>query len=191
MGTFAGSRIGWVERTTIYYELHRARYHATFVFPATLRVPTSMSYDLMVFDPQSPPSGREGFMSWYQEQTQWAEDHDYNNPDVCTPALRAWFFEMIKEFPAMNGPHASEEVDNPKLTDYCIGRSVIYAAFAWPEAVAASKAVTSLAEKHQVGLFDVSATNGGVWLPAAKGDYVCVHGEGARRGKRKWWQLWK
>ena len=84
-----------------------------------------MSYDLMVFDPQAPPANREGFMAWYGQQTHWTEDHSYDSPDVCTPDLRAWFFEMMKEYPSMNGPHASEDVDNPKLTDYSIGRSAI------------------------------------------------------------------
>jgi len=134
----------------------------------------------MVFHPEAPPSDREGFMSWYRQQTQWKEGHTYDNPDVCTPDLRAWFFEMIKEYPPMNGPHASEDVDNPKLTDYSIGRSAIYACFAWSQAIAASKAMFSLAEKHRVGFFDVSAAEGGVWLPDAEGSFLCVHGEAAK-----------
>lgn len=133
----------------------------------------------MVFRPQDPPSNREGFMSWYREQTQWKEGHSYDNPDLCSPDLRAWFFEMIKEYPPMKGPHASADLDNPKLTDYSLGKSAIYACFAWAEAAAASNAIFSLAEKYRVGFFDVSAGNGGVWLPDAEGNFVCVHGEGA------------
>ena len=156
-----------------------------------------MSYDLMVFDPQVAPSDREGFMEWYGHQTEWQEDHKYDNPDVSTPALRAWFLDMIKLYPAMNGPFASDDVDNPKITDYSVGRSVIYAAFSWSEAEQARNTMFTLAEKHKVGFFDVSEDNGGVWLPKADGTYVCVHGAGvqmsggATDSKRKWWQFWK
>ena len=93
----------------------------------------------------------------------------------------------------MNGPYSSKDVDNSKVTDYSVGRSVVYAAFAWSEAEAAFKTMFQLAEKHRVGFFDVSANNGGVWLPDSGGHYSCVHGQGAVSGKddRKWWELWK
>jgi len=39
---------------------------------------------------------------------------------------------MIESYPAMNGPYAKEEdEDNDYVTDYCIGKDVIYAAFSW------------------------------------------------------------
>ena len=147
----------------------------------------------MVIDPKAPPSGRTGFMDWYRQQTQWKEGHRYDNPDVSAPELRAWFLEMITQYPAMNGPYASEDVDNSKVTDYSVGRSVIYAAFAWSEAEAAFEIMFRLAKKHSIGFFDVSAGNGGVWVPDSAGDYVCVHGHGAGSSKheRKWWQFWK
>ena len=117
-------------------------------------------------------------MGWYRRQTEWAEGHGYDNPEVCSPELRAWFLEMISYYPPMNGPYASEE-DSPKVTDYSVGRSVIYAAFAWSEAERAFKTMFSLAKKHRVGFFDVSARDGGVWVPSADGKYSCIHGEGA------------
>src|SRR5579862_3553917 len=137
-----------------------------------------MSYDLMVFDPEAAPPSRDAFMTWYREQTQWKEEHGYNDPAVSTPKLRSWFEEMIKEFPPMNGPSRSEDVDNPKNTDYSVGRSVIYAAFAWSEAGSAHQTMHQLAKKHKVGFFDVSANNGGVWVPTGRGGYECVHGQG-------------
>jgi hypothetical protein len=146
-----------------------------------------MSYDVMVFDPKAPPLDREGFMGWYRKQSQWGEGHTYNDPAISTAELRAWFFDMIREYPPMNGPHASDDVDNPKQTDYSIGNSVIYACFAWSEAVAASKTTFALAEKHRVGFFDVSTNNGGVWMPNESGGYSCVHGQGApKKRKFKW-----
>ena len=48
-----------------------------------------MSYDLMVFDPAAAPREREEFMQWYDAQTEWAEDHECDDPAVTTPALRA------------------------------------------------------------------------------------------------------
>ena len=149
----------------------------------------------MVFAPKAAPADRAGFMNWYRQQTEWKEGHSYDNPEVSTPELRAWFLEMITHYPAMNGPHRLDDVDNPKVTDYSVGKSVIYAAFAWSEAAGAFKTMFSLAEKHKVGFFDVSANDGGVWLPNSAGKYVCVHGKGAGiksdSSGKKWWEFWK
>ena len=99
---------------------------------------------------------------------------------------------MLRQYPAMNGPDSSVDVDNPKVTDYSIGRSAIYAAFSWSEAEGALDVMFRLAEKHRVGFFDVSAEDGGVWLPTPSGDYLCVHGNGAKGLQRKrWWQPWR
>jgi hypothetical protein len=125
----------------------------------------------MVFDPTVAPLGRKEFMSWYSQQTQWTESHGYNNPDVPAPHLREWFRDIIKTFPPMNGPLASGNVDDPRVTDYSIGRSVIYAAFAWSEATAAYEAVKALAMKHRVAFFDASSEAGDIWLPTPAGGY--------------------
>jgi hypothetical protein len=137
-----------------------------------------MSYDLMVFDPEAPPQDRAGFVEWYLQQIEWGEGHSYDDPKVSTSALSAWFFDMTQEYPAMNGPYASDDVDDPKVTDYCIGRAVIYTAFAWSEAESAYHAVFEAARKHRVGFYDVSADDGQVWMPTSSGEYVCVHGGG-------------
>jgi hypothetical protein len=149
-----------------------------------------MSYDLMVFDPKAAPPNRSGFMDWYRQQTKWGEGHRYDNPDISTPELRAWFLDIITRYPMMNGPYASEE-DSPKVTDYSVGRYVIYAAFAWSEAKQAHETMFSLAQKHRVGFFDVSTGNGGVWIPTADGQYSCIHGQGAQKHDQRWWEFWK
>lgn len=123
-----------------------------------------MSYDLMVFDPSAAPSKHSDFMDWYDQQTEWEEDHGYNNPDVTTPALRAWFLEMIKAFPPLNGPYASSD-DDSTVTDYSVGNSVIYAAFAWSAAEQAYEAMFALAQKHGVGFFNASSDQAELWLP--------------------------
>ena len=127
-----------------------------------------MSYDLLVFEPDDAPRDRQAFLEWYEKQTEWSEDHSYDDPGVTTPGLSAWYGEMQREFPDLNGPSASDlsEDDNPSLTDYSIGRSVIYAGFRWSEADHAYTAVRALAVKHGVGFFNVSATDGEIWFPS-------------------------
>jgi hypothetical protein len=115
-----------------------------------------VSYDVAVFDPKVWPGTREGFIHWYEQQVRWPESHGYNNPDVCTPALRAWFMDMIAVYPAMNGPYASDDVDSPRLTDYTLGESIIYAALPSSEAEGAHERAFRLALDHNVGFFAVS-----------------------------------
>ena len=137
-----------------------------------------MSYDLMVFDPAAAPADRESFMQWFEAQTEWSEDHDYDDASVTTHALRAWFLELLETFPAMNGPHAPEDddvEDESSLTDYSVGQKVIYGAFAWSKAEQAHEAVFELAKKHRLGFFDVSADDGAVWLPDGEGGYAVAH----------------
>jgi hypothetical protein len=141
-----------------------------------------MSYDLMVFDPLAPPFDREGFIDWYRKQTEWTAGHSYDDAAITTPALRAWFMEMISQYPPMNGPYAPDDTDNLRLTDYSIGKSIIYAAFAWSEADSAFRTMFNLAQKHRVGFFDVSSDEGGVWLPDAAAGLSLVHGGGMKPG---------
>ena len=142
-----------------------------------------MSYDLMVFEPSVAPRERAAFMEWYQKQTEWSEDHDYNDPAVASPSLKRWFDEMIKHYPPLNGPLASDDVDDPRVTDHCIGRNVIYSAFGWSCAEDAWITMRSLANKHKVGFFDVSSTDCEIVFP----------GEFEQPGKpaqKPWWKFW-
>jgi len=136
-----------------------------------------MSYDLMVFDPKISLYERDKFLTWYFDQTEWSEDHDYQNPDATTPELHSWYLEMALEFPSIDDPNYADDVDNSKLTEYNFGSSIIYMAFAWSEMEDAREAVFRLAKKHKIGFFDVSAKNGQVWFPDANGDYRCIHGD--------------
>lgn len=122
-----------------------------------------MSYDLMVFEKAKAPKAKKEFMDWYEQQTEWGEDHDYQTIGVSSPALRNWFIEIKDTFPPMNGEYApsDDEIEanenlESRLTDYCIGHDVIYAAFAWSQAEEAYELVRNLAQKHGVGFFDVS-----------------------------------
>lgn len=129
-----------------------------------------MSYDLMVFRPEIAPRTRPEFMRWYQDQTQWSEGHSYDDPAITSENLKNWFMEMIGSYPAMNGPYANEEDEaNDYITDYSIGKDVIYAAFSWSLAEQAYEKTKALAEEHAVGFFDVSAYEGDILFPDNNG----------------------
>ncbi len=121
----------------------------------------------MVFESNTAPASHVQFMDWYEQQTQWAEGHSYDDPAVLTAKLRAWFMEIIKSFPPLNGPLSQDDLpeDEASATDYSVGKSVIYCAFAWPKAELAYETVFELAQKLGVGFFNVSSGNEEVWLP--------------------------
>lgn len=128
-----------------------------------------MSYDLMIFRPKAAPEKRGAFMDWYTQQVEWGEDHSYEDPKVASKEMQHWFLEMIEAFPAMNGPYADENIETDYLTDYCIGKDVIYVGFRWSVAEEAYKQTKLLAEKHRVGFFDVSANDGNIFFPGENG----------------------
>ena len=129
-----------------------------------------MSYDLLVFDPASVPRSRAGFLQWYEDQQRADEDlPPSDDPKSLTPPLQSWLSEMIQTFPPLNGPLATDDVDDPKVTDYGLGRRYVYACFGWSRAEAAYQRMKELAEKHCVGFFNVSSDESDVWFPGADG----------------------
>ena len=84
----------------------------------------------MVFNKAAAPKTRAEFMQWYEVQTEWTEEHSYDDPTNTSAELRNWFMEVIQTFPAMNGPLASEDEDNIYVTDYSIGKDIIYVSIA-------------------------------------------------------------
>ena len=132
----------------------------------------AMSYDLMVFEKTKAPTTRNEFMAWFEKQTEWSEEHDYQTISVSSPALQSWFKEMKETFPPMNGEFAPdlellEEDENLEshVVDYSIGHDIIYAAFSWSVSDEAYELMRNLAQKHKVGFFDVSADDGDIILP--------------------------
>lgn len=120
-----------------------------------------MSYDTLAFDPAAVTDA--DFPAWWQAQSQWSEDHSYDNPEVTTPNLRAFYSELIRTFPPMNGPDAVTDEDllrdaelESRMTDYSIGTSLIYGAFAWSQARTGQATFTALAAKHGVAVAMVS-----------------------------------
>lgn len=134
-----------------------------------------MSYDIMVFDPEAAPKTKQAFDQWYQQQTQWAEDHNYDDPVVCpNQNLIDFFLELIKFYPAMNGPLSDDELMeqldeqglDAYMTDYSIGKHLIYGGFAWSLAQKAHELVTELAAKYNLGFYDPSNAPDDIYLPS-------------------------
>ncbi|HET9504571.1 MAG TPA: hypothetical protein VFO93_13605 [Hymenobacter sp.] len=121
-----------------------------------------MGFHLMVFSKEVAPSTKSEFTTWFEQETDWNSDLDYNDPDNAVPELRNWFMEIIKLFPPMNGSLASEDVDDDHVTDYSIGRNSVYMAFAWSVAEDAYETVLALAQKHGIGFYNPSSNEGEV-----------------------------
>ncbi|MBC3539246.1 hypothetical protein ACFSC6_07805 [Rufibacter sediminis] len=144
-----------------------------------------MSYDLMVFQMNAAPLRKKEFMEWYENQTEWTEDHSYDDPKNTSDELRNWYVEMQESFPDLNGPNASDPTENPNETDYGIGRNVVYAAFSWSQAGIAYQKTTELAAKHKVGFFDASGSSD-IWIPDGNGELKILK----ESEKKPWWKFW-
>jgi hypothetical protein len=155
-----------------------------------------MSYNLMVFRKDSAPKTRTDFMKWYEDQTEWKEGHDYNDPATTTTELREWYMEMIQTFPAMNGPFASkDDVDDPHVTDYSVGKDSIYAGFSFSVVEEAYATMLRLAEKYGVGVYDVGR-DGDIFFPESGGlkaidnPVNVVNTIVVEQKAKPWWKLW-
>ena len=130
-------------------------------------------------------------MDWYREQTQWGEGHSYDDPLVTSVELNNWFMEMIKTFPAMNGPFAQEiddDDESPMITGYTVGRDCIYLDFRWSVAEHAYENVFELARKHGIGFFDVSSDYGDIFFPE-NGDLIPIERNVTKTAKTSEYQI--
>lgn len=119
-----------------------------------------MSYDILAFDPKAVTDA--DFLTWWDEQAEWAEDHSYEDPAVATPELRAFYNDMRQVFPSL-GPDVPTDDDsdgNPDLAvgraEYTFGTSLVYACFRWGAASEARTTFIALAAKHGVAVALVS-----------------------------------
>jgi len=144
-----------------------------------------MSYDLMVFRKEAAPKNEKDFMEWYSKQAEWTEDHGYDDPSNTSDQLKNWFMEMKETFPALNGPFASTDPNVENLTDYTIGKDVIYAAFASTQAGLAYKKMIELAEKYKLGFFDT--WTGDILIPTESGKLESI--KKSEKEKKAWWKF--
>ena len=130
----------------------------------------------MIFDPSKTPSEKESFDNWFQTQTDWSDDVDYDSPNDLNINLSSCFRELIKKFPPMNGELAvpDEEMDD-YTTDYSLSKDFIYACFAWSVEDEAYSLAKELAVKYSLGVYDCDYKFG-IEVP---------------RESKKSWQFWK
>lgn len=121
----------------------------------------------MAFNPAAAPRSREEFLAWFHAQSEWGEAHSYDDPENTDPPLREWLLEFLKEFPALNGPHAAGDdmIDDPHVTDYSMAKDVVYCCFAWSLAAEAFQKLKRSTARHGVGFFNVSADPGEIVFP--------------------------
>ena len=119
-----------------------------------------MSYDLAVFDKKKAPVHLAEFLKWYEKQTEWEGDYDYNDISHASVNLQRFFEEVKQIFPPMNGefaPDDQELEDNPdleeRLCDYCIGEDMIYLSFAYSMSGRAYDIIKRAAVFSDVGFF--------------------------------------
>ena len=131
-----------------------------------------MSFDLLVFDLNVAPLGRDEFLDWFKIRSLWGEGHSYDDPKVSSRNLQNWFHEMIKSFPTLNGPYSekitdygSDYFENPRLADYSIGKDMIYIGFGWSVAEVAYIEAKKLANKHKVGFYNISDDDAEIIMP--------------------------
>lgn len=111
----------------------------------------------MIFDPAYAPRNREAFRQWFAKQVEWDEDHDYMNPQSTTAAVRSWYEAIRAEYPAMNGPDATDDDDEiDRSGDYNFGPHFVYVTYPWSLAEEIYDRVRALAVEKQVGFYDVS-----------------------------------
>ena len=108
-----------------------------------------MSANLMVFDKSKAPAEPMEFLKWFYEKTAWTSERDYYDIKGASPELVNFFMEIIREYPAMNGPFApsDEEMkkieDNPeqesRLTEYNIDDDLIYSGLSFDSCISSLK----------------------------------------------------
>lgn len=144
-----------------------------------------MSYDLAVFDKRKAPADTAGFISWYEKQTEWEDDLDYDAISHASLELQGVYHALRTIFPPMNGPYApsDEELSNSpdlegRLCDYCIGKDILYLSFSYSMADHAYPIVKRAAYFHGAGFFDASGESRPVFFDSPYP--MRLEGEGIR-----------
>lgn len=110
-----------------------------------------MSYDILVFDPDSVPRDVDAFLAWTEGIGYGGAGVDLDDPENGTVALRNWYSDFTQSFPPVNGPLADAD---DGTTTYRCGSSFTLAQCPDDETGRAVEAARNLAAKHGVGFFD-------------------------------------
>ena len=147
-----------------------------------------MSYDILIFEPGAVTD--EDFPQWWDRVSRWEEPHRYDSIERATPAIRAFYRDLIRAFPPFNGPDAlsDDEVDarlaqGLPVADYTIGEDLVYVGVSWSAANALVTTVSELAWTHRLAVAYVSDDGAIVRPPdqpaqpasSVRVDYVVQH----------------
>ena len=120
-----------------------------------------MSYDILIFESDAVTD--EDFPLWWDRVSQWEEPRHYESIERATPAIRAFYRDLIRSFPPFNGPDAlseeeleEREVEGLPVADYTIGADYIYISVGWSDASALVKIVGQMAWTQRLAVAYVS-----------------------------------
>ena len=120
-----------------------------------------MSYDLLIFEPDAVTD--EDSPQWWEQASRWEEPRDYDTTEGSTPAIRAFYRDLIRAFPPFNGPDAlsdaeleEREAKELPVADYTIGADYIYIGVGWSDANALVKIVGQMAWTQRLAVAYVS-----------------------------------
>ena len=120
-----------------------------------------MSYDILIFEPDAVTD--EDFPQWWEQVSRWEEPRDYYTTEGCTPAIRAFYRDLIRAFPPFNGPDALSDAELEEreeqglpVADYTIGADYIYIGVGWSDANALVKIVGQMAWTQRLAVAYVS-----------------------------------
>ena len=158
-----------------------------------------MSFDLMVFDPDHAPRERAAFMEWFRDITRWEDKLTVDIPDGLSGNLPAFYRQITKSFPDINGPEARAyfdfvqppppgffarlfgakpvsrpELDESRLVECTFHANAIYLSFTSSLNGDAGFTCSDVANDTGVGLFNVSAGNGQIFYD--RNDFETIMG---------------
>ena len=121
-----------------------------------------MSYDILIFEPAAVSD--EEFPQWWEQVVaQWDEPGDFSTIDGSTPAIRAFYRDLIRVFPPFDGPDTLSEAELEEreeqglpVADYTIGADYIYIGVGWSDANALVKIVGQMAWTQRLAVAYVS-----------------------------------
>ena len=128
-----------------------------------------MSYDILIFEPDAVTD--EDFPQWWEQVSRWEEPRDYDTTEGSTPAIRAFYRDLIRAFPPFNGPDALSDAELEEreeqglpVADYTIGTDFIFISVGWSDANALVKIVGQMAWTLRLAVAYISE-DGSIFRP--------------------------
>ncbi|MDO4277970.1 MAG: hypothetical protein Q4C69_03980 [Lachnoclostridium edouardi] len=120
-----------------------------------------MSYYVIVYDRENVFHSKADLLSQVEKEKNTKEKSDFEDYQKASEDLRAWFLEMIKNFPPARGEFSpeKEKVENNEelrmhLTDYFVSSHMIYAAFHPSVRKQAGDVAKKLTMVYDLGFYD-------------------------------------